>query len=71
MVWCFKKKRGELDYKRRLVEFADKLEKASIKTIEDGTMTKDLALLIEHKDVKVVNTECFIKAVRANLDKAI
>ncbi|MBE6072821.1 MAG: NADP-dependent isocitrate dehydrogenase, partial [Clostridium butyricum] len=39
------RKRGELDNNAALVDFADKLEKASIKTIEDGIMTKDLALI--------------------------
>ena len=45
------RKRGELDGNREFVAFADKLEKASIETIEDGVMTKDLALLTELKEV--------------------
>ena len=39
------RKRGELDGSHELEEFADKLEKACVKTIEDGKMTKDLALI--------------------------
>jgi len=62
------RKRGELDKIQALAEFADKLEKATIKTIEDGKMTKDLALITSLKDVTVLNSEDFIKAVRATFD---
>lgn len=62
------RKRGELDNNDALVDFANKLEKASIKTIEDGTMTKDLALLAEHDNIKTVNTFDFIKAIRKTLE---
>ena len=62
------RKRGELDKISKLVEFADKLEQATIKTIEDGKMTKDLALITSLKDVTVLNSEDFIKAVRATFD---
>jgi len=62
------RKRGELDKSQELMDFADKLEKATIKTIEDGTMTKDLALITTLKDVTVVNSENFIKAIRKTLD---
>ena len=48
--------------------FADKLEKATIDTIESGVMTKDLALITELENVEVKNTEDFIKAIRATLD---
>ena len=58
------RKRGELDKLDELVAFADKLEKATIKTIEDGKMTKDLALITSLKDVTVLNSENFIKAIR-------
>ena len=61
------RKRGELDGNNELVEFADRLEKASIKTIEDGIMTKDLAAIAEMDNVKVANSSEFIKAIRANL----
>ena len=62
------RKRGELDGIQELVEFADRLEKAAVKTIEDGKMTKDLALITSLKDVTVMNSEGFIKAVRKTLD---
>ncbi|WP_017211394.1 NADP-dependent isocitrate dehydrogenase [Clostridium beijerinckii] len=65
------KKRGELDNNSALVDFADKLEKASIKTIEDGIMTKDLALLAEHSNIQTLNTFDFIKAIRKALEKIL
>ena len=55
------RKRGELDKNEELIAFADNLEKASIATIEEGVMTKDMALLAEG-ETKVVNTEDFIKS---------
>ena len=58
------RKRGELDGIRELVEFADKLEKATLSTIESGRMTKDLALITSLKDVTVLNSENFIKEIR-------
>lgn len=65
------RKRGELDGIKELVDFADKLEAASIQTIEEGVMTKDLASLAENTDVKVVNTEGFLKEVEARLSKML
>jgi len=62
------KKRGELDHNENLVDFAEKLEKASIDTIESGIMTKDLALISELKNIKVVNTIDFIKEIRKTLE---
>ncbi len=62
------KKRGELDDNKALMEFADKLEKATIQTIEKGTMTKDLALITTMQDVTVANSEDFIKAIRRTLE---
>ncbi|MBR1508598.1 MAG: NADP-dependent isocitrate dehydrogenase [Eubacterium sp.] len=62
------RKRGELDGIAELSEFADKLEKATIDTIEGGQMTKDLALITSMKDVTVLNTENFIKAIRTTLE---
>ena len=58
------RKRGELDGNDELVAFADKLEKASLQTIEEGVMTKDLAMLTDLKEVKTVNTYEFIKEIR-------
>ncbi|MDO4169286.1 MAG: NADP-dependent isocitrate dehydrogenase [Lachnospiraceae bacterium] len=63
------RKRGELDGIDELVIFADKLEKATIDTIENGTMTKDLALITSLENVNAVNSEGFIKAVRKTLEE--
>lgn len=63
------RKRGELDQLPELVEFADRLEKATLSTIESGKMTKDLALITSLSDVTVLNTEAFIKAIRETLDE--
>ena len=63
------RKRGELDRNEELKAFADKLEKASIDTIESGVMTKDLALITTFKDPQVVTSEGFIKAIRTTLEK--
>ena len=65
------RKRGELDNIPGLMAFADKLEKATIDTIENGTMTKDLALITTMKDVTVANSEEFIKAIRKTLEAAL
>ena len=62
------RKRGEMDGNKELMEFADKLEKATLKTIEDGKMTKDLALITELTDVTVLNSQDFIKAIRETMD---
>lgn len=63
------RKRGELDKLPKLMEFADNMEKACISTIEKGKMTKDLALITELSDVKVLNSEDFIKAIRAEYEE--
>ncbi|MGN1314574.1 MAG: NADP-dependent isocitrate dehydrogenase [Lachnospiraceae bacterium] len=63
------RKRGELDGNPALEDFADKLERATLSTIEQGKMTKDLALITSLKDVQVLNSEDFIKAIRAELEK--
>ena len=65
------RKRGELDNIPELMAFADKLEKATIDTIENCTMTKDLALITTMKDVTVANSEEFIKAIRKTLEAAL
>ena len=62
------RKRGEIDGEQALCDFADKLEKASIDTIESGTMTKDLAGLWEGAAPTVVNSADFIAAIRKNLE---
>ena len=65
------RKRGELDKNDDLVKFADALEKATLSTIESGKMTKDLALITSLKDVTVLNSQDFIKAIREELDKIL
>ncbi len=62
------RKRGELDGNKELMSFADKLEKATVTTIESGRMTKDLALITSMKDVTVLNSEDFIKEIRKTLE---
>lgn len=63
------RKRGELDNLPELAAFADKLEKATIATIESGRMTKDLALITSLKDVTVLNSEDFIKEIRKTFEE--
>mgnify|MGYP002508592942 FL=1 len=63
------RKRGELDGNKELSAFADKLEKATLETIESGKMTKDLALITSLKDVTVLNSQDFIKAIRERLEE--
>ena len=65
------RKRGELDQIPELVSFADKLEKATLSTIESGKMTKDLALITTLEQPTVLNSEEFIKAIRTNLEERL
>ena len=62
------RKRGELDGIDALVDFANKLEKATIATIESGKMTKDLALITTLENPTVLNSENLIKAIRETLE---
>lgn len=62
------RKRGELDGNHELMEFADKLEKATIATIESGKMTKDLALITSLENPVVLNSQEFIQEVRKTLE---
>ena len=62
------RKRGELDGLDDLKAFADKLEKATIQTIEDGIMTGDLYLLSKPENKKKVGTEEFLRAVNERLE---
>ena len=62
------RKRGEIDGIKELQDFADKLEKACISTIESGKMTKDLALITTLEHPTVLNSEDFIKAIRTTLE---
>ncbi len=59
------RKRGELDQLPDLMEYADRMEKAVIRTIESGKMTKDLASITSLKNVEALSSEEFIRAVRA------
>ena len=65
------RKRGELDNTPDLCDFADKLEKATIQTIEDGVMTGDLYLLSNLENKKKVDTEEFLVAVDERLKKML
>ncbi|HAX58571.1 MAG TPA: NADP-dependent isocitrate dehydrogenase [Eubacterium sp.] len=62
------RKRGELDANKELMQFADKLEKATIDTVEGGRMTGDLAIITSINDAKTLNSTDFIKAIRTTLE---
>ena len=64
------RKRGELDETPELVEFADRLERATIDTIESGRMTGDLARITTLPDPRVLDTEEFILAIRDTMESA-
>lgn len=64
------RKRGEMDSLTDLVDFCDRLDKATLDTIEDGIMTKDLAILAEG-DKNVVTTKAFLVAIKERLEKAL
>jgi len=61
------RKRGELDNVPELCEFADKLEAASIKTMEDGVMDKNLSLISKLENKRVVDTETFLREIAARI----
>ena len=63
------RKRGELDELPELMAFADKLEKATLDTIVEGKMTKDLALITTLENVTVLNSRDFILAIREKLEQ--
>ena len=65
------RKRGELDGLTNLVSFADKLEAASIKTMNDGFMTKDIAALSIAENVTVLDSWEFISKIRENLEASL
>lgn len=62
------RKRGELDELPELVRFANKLERATIATIESGKMTKDLALITKLEETVTLDSLGFIKEIRKNLE---
>lgn len=65
------RKRGELDGLEELVNYADALEKATLDTIESGTMTKDLIPLSTLKEKNPVDAEDFLDAIAERLEKAL
>lgn len=62
-------KRGEIDGNAQLMEFAERMEYSALKTIEQGTMTKDLYILSKLENKQTVNTEEFIKQIKKTYDK--
>lgn len=65
------RKRGELDENAALSDFADKLERATLDTIESGIMTGDLAAMSTLPEVRSVDTEGFLRAINENLQKLL
>lgn len=63
------RKRGELDHIPDLVAYADRMEAASLATIESGQMTGDLARITDLTDPQVLDSRSFIRAIRANYEK--
>ncbi len=65
--------RGKLDNNQPLVDFCHKLEQVCVETVENGEMTKDLALLVYGDDVKgkYLNTQDFLAAVKRNLERKL
>ena len=62
--------RGKLDDNNELVKFASSLEKVCVETVESGSMTKDLAILID-KSTKYLTTNQFLEAIDRNLKKKL
>ena len=65
------RKRGELDNIPELINYANKLEEATIKTIEDGVMTGDLAALSSIENKQTVDTETFLLEINKRLVEMI
>ncbi len=63
------RKRGELDNLSDLCTFGDRLEQATLETIESGKMTRDLALMSTIENPTILNSQNFIKAIRAKLEQ--
>ena len=62
--------RGQLDGNQELIKFSNTLEKVCVETVESGSMTKDLAILIS-KDQKFLTTNQFLEAIDSNLKKKL
>ena len=65
------KKRGELDSIGELTAFAEKLEQACIRTVEEGKMTRSLSLISTCENPVILNSLEFIKAIRNTLDSLL
>ena len=65
------RKRGEMDSLPELMRFADKLEQATIETIESGKMTKDLIRITTLPEPETLSTDAFIRAVRTRLEEVL
>ena len=66
--------RGKLDVNQELISFAKALEEVCVETVEEGKMTKDLAMIVYGNDVKsdqYLTTEAFLDAIDANLQKKL
>ena len=66
--------RGKLDNNEKLIKFSNTLEKVCIETVEDGKMTKDLALLVFRDDLVESNfltTHEFLDQLKINLEKKL
>ena len=63
------RKRGELDNIPELCDYADKLEKASVQTMEEGVMDKNLAAMSKLENKRVVDTETFLVEINNRLEK--
>ena len=62
--------RGKLDTNDKLIKFAKTLEKVCIQTVESGSMTKDLAILVG-KSTKHLTTNQFLEAINSNFKKSL
>jgi len=66
--------RGKLDGNQKLIDFALAIEQVCVETVEEGKMTKDLALIVYGDNLKTENyltTEGFLDALDANLQKKL
>lgn len=66
--------RGKLDDNQALIHFCETLERVCVETVENGQMTKDLALLAYPGSLsrdKYLNTQEFLSVLKENLDKAL
>ncbi len=66
--------RGKLDGTQNLIDFAEALEQVCVETVEEGKMTKDLALIVYGSELKTENyltTEEFLDALDTNLQKKL